>query len=168
MSWRKHGLSTIGLKKYLQFSLCHWEMRWLTKIWLLNRSSFIQRFLCHPKSFLDSEVEKRSFTHRSWWALWICRLPLPSGTKAFLGWIAVVDLFITYVPYVLPGVGAPFLRICISARTGPHLGSLRKEKMSTVIYTHTHTHTHTLFSRGHSFSENMYFCKSWSSLRKLM
>ena len=123
-------------------------MRWLTKIWLLNRSSFIQRFLCHPKSFLDSEVEKRSFTHRSWWALWICRLPLPSGTKAFLGWIAVVDLFITYVPYVLPGVGAPFLRICISARTGPHLGSLRKEKMSTVIYTHTHTHTHTLSSVG--------------------
>ena len=76
-----------------------------------------------------------------------------------------VDLFITCVPYVFPGVGAPFLRICISARTGPHLGTLRKERKSTVIYTHTHTHTHT--SVGGSFSENMYFCKSWSSFRKL-
>ena len=52
-----------------------------------------------------------------------------------------VDLFITCVPYVFPGVGAPFLRICISARTGPHLGTLLKERKSTVIYTHTHTHT---------------------------
>ena len=81
-----------------------------------------------------------------------------------------VDLFITYVPYVLPEVGAPFLRICISARTGPHLGTLRKERKSTVIYTHTHTHTHTLthsLQWAGSFSENMYFCKSWSSFRKL-